>query len=89
MHKQPGLNEMKLGQVPLNLSLDGEFTKSRRRIAYERMLLDVLRDNSALFVRRDEVERRGSGSTASSRGGAPRARRWSPTARAAGARQAP
>jgi glucose-6-phosphate 1-dehydrogenase len=56
MHKQPGLNEVKLGQVPLNLSLDGEFTKSRRRIAYERMLLDVLRDNSALFVRRDEVE---------------------------------
>ena len=56
MHKQPGLNEVKLGQVPLNLSLSGDFVNSRRRIAYERMLLDVLHDNSALFVRRDEVE---------------------------------
>jgi len=56
MHKQPGLNEVKLGQVGLNLSLDGGFAPARRRIAYERMLLDVLRGNSALFVRRDEVE---------------------------------
>jgi glucose-6-phosphate 1-dehydrogenase len=30
--------------------------RPRRRIAYERMLLDVLRGNSALFVRRDEIE---------------------------------
>lgn len=56
MHKQPGLNEVKLGEVPLNLSLGDSFGDTRRRIAYERMLLDVLRNNSALFVRRDEVE---------------------------------
>ncbi len=56
MHKQPGLNEVKLVEVPLNLTLDAASADTRRRIAYERMLLDVLRDNSALFVRRDEVE---------------------------------
>jgi glucose-6-phosphate 1-dehydrogenase len=56
MHKRPGLNEVKLGQVPLNLSLGEAFENGRRRIAYERMLLDVLRNNSALFVRRDEVQ---------------------------------
>lgn len=56
MHKQPGLNEVKLSAVSLNLSVGDAFTQSRRRIAYERMLLDVLGNNSALFVRRDEVE---------------------------------
>lgn len=56
MHKKPGMNEVKLAQVPLNLSVGDTFGESRRRIAYERMLLDVLRNNSALFVRRDEVE---------------------------------
>ncbi len=56
MHKKPGLHEVQLGEVGLNLSLDGAFGPARRRIAYERMLLDVLRKNSALFVRRDEVE---------------------------------
>jgi glucose-6-phosphate 1-dehydrogenase len=56
MHKKPGLNEVKLEEVPLNLSLGDAFSEDRRRIAYERMLLDVLRNNSALFVRRDEVE---------------------------------
>ena len=29
----------------------------RRRIAYERLLLDVICGNSTLFVRRDEVEK--------------------------------
>ena len=56
MHKKPGLNEVHLGEVPLNLSLEDSLAAGRRRIAYERMLLDVLRDNPALFVRRDEVE---------------------------------
>ena len=32
------------------------FGQTRRRIAYKRMLLDVLKNNPALFVRRDEVE---------------------------------
>ncbi|MBL8517912.1 MAG: glucose-6-phosphate dehydrogenase [Betaproteobacteria bacterium] len=56
MHKKPGMNEVKLAEVPLNLSVGEAFETSRRRIAYERMLLDVLRDNSALFLRRDEIE---------------------------------
>jgi glucose-6-phosphate 1-dehydrogenase len=47
---------MQLGQVGLNLSLSPAFTGMRRRIAYERMFFDVMRGNSALFVRRDEVE---------------------------------
>ena len=56
MHKKPGLNEMSLGDVGLNLSLGDGFRQGRRRIAYERLLLDVLRGNTSLFVRRDEVE---------------------------------
>ncbi len=56
MHKKPDVNETRLGEVGLNLSVDEIFGQTRRRIAYERMLLDVLRGNSALFVRRDEVE---------------------------------
>ncbi|MBL8513494.1 MAG: glucose-6-phosphate dehydrogenase [Betaproteobacteria bacterium] len=56
MHKQPGMNEVKLSEVALNLSVSDAFGKTRRRIAYERMLLDVLHNNSALFVRRDEIE---------------------------------
>jgi glucose-6-phosphate 1-dehydrogenase len=56
MHKKPGMNEVKLAEVPLNLSVGEAFDSTRRRIAYERMLLDVLRDNSALFLRRDEIE---------------------------------
>ena len=56
MHQKQGLHEMSLGKVGLNLSLGEGFAPARRRIAYERMLLDVLRGNSSLFVRRDEVE---------------------------------
>lgn len=56
MHKKPGMNEVKLAEVPLNLSVGEAFDTSRRRIAYERMFLDVLRNNSALFLRRDEIE---------------------------------
>ena len=56
MHKEPGMNEVTLTQVPLNLSAGSTFGQGRSRTAYVRMLLDVLRNNSALFVRRDEVE---------------------------------
>ena len=56
MHKKPDLGAMRLGEVALNLSAGSAFGNARRRIAYERMLLDVLRDNPALFVRRDEIE---------------------------------
>ncbi len=58
MAKEPGLDRegVRLREVPLNLSLDAEFAGSRRRIAYERLLLDLIEGDQALFVRRDEVE---------------------------------
>lgn len=58
MTKEPGLDRegIKLHEVPLNLSLDAQFAGSRRRIAYERLLLDLIEGDQTLFVRRDEVE---------------------------------
>ncbi len=58
MAKQPGLDRegIRLREVPLNLSLDTEFAHSPRRIAYERLLLDLIEGDPTLFVRRDEVE---------------------------------
>ena len=53
MNRRPGLTGSRLQALPLSLSLDDG---GRRRIAYERLLLDVLANNPALFVRRDEVE---------------------------------
>ncbi len=53
MNRRPGLTGTRLQALPLSLNLDGG---GRRRIAYERLLLDVVADNPALFVRRDEVE---------------------------------
>ncbi len=58
MAKEPGLDRdgVHLREVPLNLSLDHEFAGTRRRIAYERLLLDLIEGDQTLFVRRDEVE---------------------------------
>ena len=58
MAKEPGLDRegIRLREVPLNLSLDSEFKGTRRRIAYERLLLDLIEGDQTLFVRRDEVE---------------------------------
>ncbi|HEU0044642.1 glucose-6-phosphate dehydrogenase [Sphingomonas sp.] len=58
MAKEPGLDRdgVRLREVPLNLSLDAEFKGARRRIAYERLLLDLIEGDQTLFVRRDEVE---------------------------------
>ncbi len=58
MAKEPGLDRdgIRLREVPLNLSLDAEFAGTRRRIAYERLLLDLFEGDPTLFVRRDEVE---------------------------------
>jgi len=55
LNKQPGLDGIRLGQVPLELSLRDAFGVSRSRLAYERLLLDALQGNSTLFVRRDEI----------------------------------
>ncbi|HEY3799581.1 MAG TPA: glucose-6-phosphate dehydrogenase [Caulobacteraceae bacterium] len=54
MNRRPGLAGNRLQALPLSLSLANG--GGRRRIAYERLLLDVIADNPALFVRRDEVE---------------------------------
>ena len=63
MNKSPGLTSegMHLQALDLSLSLtsafDGNGNKpARRRIAYERLILDALNGNNAQFVRRDEVE---------------------------------
>ena len=56
MAKEPGLDGVKLREVGLDVSLDHEFGGQRRRIAYERLLLDLIEGDATLFVRRDEVE---------------------------------
>ncbi len=58
MAKEPGLdrNGIVLREVPLDLSLTDAFAKARRRIAYERLLLDLIEGEQTLFLRRDEVE---------------------------------
>jgi glucose-6-phosphate 1-dehydrogenase len=60
MNKAPGISQggMRLESLPLSLSLQKAYSGpgSRRRIAYERLLLDVMRGASTLFVRRDEVD---------------------------------
>ena len=55
MTKVPGPGGMRLQRAPLNLSFAEEF-KTRSPDAYERLLLDVVRGNPTLFMRRDEVE---------------------------------
>ncbi|MEO8115743.1 MAG: glucose-6-phosphate dehydrogenase, partial [Phenylobacterium sp.] len=60
MNKSPGLTQggMRLQSMPLSLSLLKAYSGpgARRRIAYERLLVDVIKGNNTLFVRRDEVE---------------------------------
>jgi glucose-6-phosphate 1-dehydrogenase len=58
MAKEPGLasDGTRLRELPLNLSLSDAFANVRRRIAYERLLLDAMKGDSTLFVRRDEVD---------------------------------
>ncbi|MGI4875935.1 MAG: glucose-6-phosphate dehydrogenase [Janthinobacterium lividum] len=58
MAKQPGLDRdgIRLREVPLDLGAINVFADPRRRIAYERLLLDLIEGDPTLFVRRDEVE---------------------------------
>lgn len=58
MNKAPGLTAdgIHLQPLPLNLSWTDAFQGERRRIAYERLILDAIQGNKTLFVRRDEVE---------------------------------
>jgi glucose-6-phosphate 1-dehydrogenase len=55
MIKDPGPGGMRLKQIPLDMSFEEAFG-SRHPDAYERLLMDVIRGNATLFMRRDEVE---------------------------------
>jgi glucose-6-phosphate 1-dehydrogenase len=59
MNKVPGLTgtgSMDLQKSKLNLSFSETFKDERIADAYEKLLLEVMLGNQALFVRRDEVE---------------------------------
>jgi len=55
MIKDPGPGGMRLREVPLDMSFSSAFAV-RNPDAYERLVLDVVRGNQTLFMRRDEVE---------------------------------
>ena len=55
MIKDPGPGGMRLRHVPLDMSFADAFGV-RNPDAYERLILDVIRGNQTLFMRRDEVE---------------------------------
>lgn len=58
MAKVPGLDRegIRLRRVPLDIAMPDAFSGAKRRIAYERLLLDLVEGDQTLFVRRDEVE---------------------------------
>ncbi|WP_185984846.1 glucose-6-phosphate dehydrogenase [Aureimonas mangrovi] len=55
MIKDPGPGGMRLRHVPLDMSFAESFGV-RNPDAYERLLMDVIRGNQTLFMRKDEVE---------------------------------
>ncbi|MGH8041442.1 MAG: glucose-6-phosphate dehydrogenase [Rudaea sp.] len=55
MLKYPGPGGLRLRSVPLDMSFAQAFGM-RHADAYERLLMDVVRGNPTLFMRRDEVE---------------------------------
>jgi glucose-6-phosphate 1-dehydrogenase len=54
MIKDPGPGGMRLRHVPLDMSFAESF-QARSPDAYERLIMDVVRGNQTLFMRRDEV----------------------------------
>ena len=52
--KEPGPGGLRLRAVPLDMSFAEEFT-ARQPEAYERLIMDVVRGDQTLFMRRDEV----------------------------------
>ena len=56
--KVPGLDRdgLRLRKVPLDIAMPDAFAGPQKRIAYERLLLDLIEGDQTLFVRRDEVE---------------------------------
>jgi len=55
MIKDPGPGGMRLRHVPLDMTFANAF-EVRNPDAYERLIMDVVRGNQTLFMRRDEVE---------------------------------
>ena len=55
MIKEPGPGGMRLQHVPLDMSFAKTFSAPSAD-AYERLLMDAMRGNATLFMRRDEVE---------------------------------
>lgn len=55
MSKEPGAGGLRLRPSVLNLSFADAF-KTRSPEAYERLLMDVVRGNTTLFMRGDEIE---------------------------------
>jgi glucose-6-phosphate 1-dehydrogenase len=55
MIKDPGPGGMRLRRVPLDMTFADSF-HTRNPDAYERLIMDVVRGNQTLFMRRDEVE---------------------------------
>lgn len=58
MAKVPGIDQqgMVLRPVPLDIAMPDAFSGKFKRVAYERLLLDLIDGDQTLFVRRDEVE---------------------------------
>ncbi|WP_175868603.1 glucose-6-phosphate dehydrogenase [Bartonella gabonensis] len=55
MIKDPGPGGMRFRHLPLDMSFASAFSQ-RNPDAYERLLMDVIRGDQTLFMRRDEVE---------------------------------
>jgi glucose-6-phosphate 1-dehydrogenase len=55
MIKDPGPGGMRLRQIALDMTFADTF-QERNPDAYERLIMDVIRGNQTLFMRRDEVE---------------------------------
>ncbi len=53
--KEPGPGGLRIKTAPLDLSFAEEFNV-RYPDAYERLLMDIVRGNLSLFMRRDEVD---------------------------------
>jgi len=86
MAKDPGPGGMRLREAPLNLSFAETF-KVRAPDAYERLLVDVVRGNPTLFMRRDESRPPGPGPSPFSAPGASAAMRPDLTPPEPGARR--
>ena len=86
MTKEPGPGGLRLRPTGLDISFEKTFA-TRYPDAYERLLMDTVRGNSTLFMRRDEVEAAWSWVEPSSKRGPTRRTSPGPTRPEAGARR--